>query len=181
MVFYSFSFNDVAFSFSNFQIAAVEINIEIGALTRAAGRSILKWHGESPRVGEASLQDAIAGGGLVLVNVRRHLYWKKARVVIDWSRHENSWNFLFRIAKAAKLYKTGLDGVAFTEGFEAKIPSMRSIKSRLVNLEGFPNAIANCIEPTGQKGTYRLELPVTTGLHLFEPEDEDRLRELGAT
>lgn|GEM_PF-2829440 len=157
--------------------AVVSIAIAVGLVTAADGKAILAEFGEAVPDAEGRLAQAIAEGGLVLVGVRREMYWKKVLVPIDWRRHGASWEFIYELAQKATS-GASLDALTLSAASEARIPGLRSIKSRLVNLKGFPTHLKNCIRRAGL-GTYLLELP-RGDVRVFTVLNTDELVELNS-
>lgn len=134
--------------------AIVAVCVATGFMSEEVGRALLKKYGETPMGDEASLEAAIAEGGLVFVEWPREVYWEKNRLDIDWSRLSQPWSFFLQLATLGNA-GLGLDVATFRGPESAHGSSLRSLKGRLVNLPGFPPDLKAHVKRAG-RGTYTL-------------------------
>ena len=105
------------------------------------GVAMLKRFGETPYVAPRDrgpdLDKAIEGGGLVLVDSRREVYWKTKLLVIDWFKQKQPWSFLFQLANKAQR-NSYLDALTFLGENHHNPKAIGGVKLRLVKLKGIP-------------------------------------------
>lgn len=154
--------------------AVVAVAIAIGFLDAGTGQALLRALGEDPDDPAAAVEAAVAGGGLVLVEVSRQVYWEGKLVEIDWGRHTTWWALLWELCRASK---AGAAADEYTlRGGSSKDPKfLTKHKYRLVTAAGFPLSLADLVVPAG-RGTYRLALP-SARIRVFERGAGDSVRE----
>lgn len=154
--------------------AVVDVGVRTNFLDADSGRVLLRVIGEEPDDPAAAVDVAVAGGGLVLVEVSRQVYWDGVLVEIDWGNHTAWWSLLWELARASK---AGAAADEYTlRGGSSKDPKfLTKQKSRMVRAGGFPPTLAELVVPAG-RGTYRLNLPPAR-IRVFERGAGDSLRE----
>jgi hypothetical protein len=105
---------------------------------------------------QSALDEAVAGGGLVLAISERKAYWEGKEIPADWSRHQSGWRFLKALVEKGRygipveprdVY--GVVAVAFST-----LPTVLSRLKRIV-----PPSLWKRIVPSREpKGGYRLNL-----------------------
>ncbi len=140
--------------------AAIGISVAIGEFHYLVGADLLKQFGETPYAPPSdrgpALEDAIEEGGLVIVEGLRDVYWKTNSLDIDWFKKKQSWSFLLQLASKA-LRNFPLAANEFLGDNCLKPDSIKTVKLRLVKLEGLPEDLKALIVPSGAR-QYRLNL-----------------------
>jgi len=154
--------------------AVVEVGVATGFLTADSGQALLRALGEEPNDPAEAVEMAISGGGLVVVEVSRQVYWEGTPVEIDWGVHTAWWSFLWELARASKA-GAAVDEYTLRGGSSRDPKFLTKQKSRVVKAAGFPPSLAVMVVPAG-RGTYRLDLP-RTRIRVFERGAGDAVRE----
>jgi hypothetical protein len=154
--------------------AVVAVAVATGFLDAGAGQALLRALGEEPDDPAAAVEMAVAGGGLVLVEVSRQAYWGGEPIEIDWGRHTARWSLLWELARASKA-GAAVDEYTLRGGSSTDPKFLTKQKSRMVKAGGFPPTLAELVVPAG-RGTYRLDLPPAR-IRVFERGAGDSLRE----
>jgi hypothetical protein len=154
--------------------AVVAVAVATGFLDAGTGQALLRALGEEPDDPAAAVEMAVAGGGLVLVEVSRQVYWEGAPVAIDWGNHTAWWSLLWELARASKA-GAAVDEYTLRGGSSKDPKFLTKQKSRMVKADGFPLTLADLVVPAG-RGTYRLDLPPAR-IRVFERGAGDALRE----
>lgn len=154
--------------------AVVDVGVRTGFLDADRGRELLRVIGEEPDDPQEAFEMAVAGGGLVLVEMWRQVYWERGLVEIDWGNHTAWWSFLWELARASKAGAT-VDEYTLRGGSSVDPKYLTKQKSRMIKADGFPQTLADLVVPNG-RGTYRLNL-VPARIRVFERGAGDSLRE----
>jgi hypothetical protein len=154
--------------------AVVDVAVAIGSLDPGTARALLRALGEEPDDPEEALARAVAGGGLVLVEVSRQVYWEGELVEIDWGNHGAWWSLLWELARASKA-GAAVDEYTLRGGSSKDPKYLTKQKSRMIKAGGLPVTLAELVVPAG-RGTYRLDLPPAR-IRVFERGAGDSLRE----
>ncbi|MFM8273059.1 MAG: hypothetical protein ACKODX_12095 [Gemmata sp.] len=154
--------------------AVVDVGVRIGFLDADSGRVLLRVIGEEPDDPQEALEMAVAGGGLVLVEVSRQVHWEKGLVELDWGNHTAWWSFLWELARASKA-GAAVDEYTLRGGSSKDPKYLTKQKSRMVKAGGLPPTLAALVVPAG-RGTYRLDLQPAR-IRVFERGAGDSLRE----
>ncbi len=110
------------------------------------------YDGGSP--GQEAVEEAIAAGGLVLVEASRECHWEGRRVPVDWRRNRKLWALLRELASKAQR------GAAVREHDLYPDSGTRSLMSTLVGRfrRKLPPSLRRLILPVRGERAYRLDL-----------------------
>ena len=97
------------------------------------------------------LQNVSKQHDLVLLEHPHRLYWKSQRVTLNWSETPKRWLFIMQLAVKAKQRQ-------LVESADLGRASLKDIKSRLGNADGFPLALHDLIISAEYPQTYKLNL-----------------------
>ncbi len=113
--------------------------------------------------GQTAVEEAVAGGGLVVVAGRQEVFWDGQRVAIDWGRYQQPWRLLVALARAAPRGRA----VGPVDLYDRVVSgsTMPNLFSRLGKL--LPPRLRREITPGDEPGTYRLR-PAAGRVHLFD-------------
>lgn len=126
--------------------AIIDVARELNLIDGLTERRLLGRTGEFSEDPEEALQQALQKADLILTDQPRAVYWHGKAIPIDWDRRPALWNFLWELCCRAKSGR-GVDYLDFPGDRKPSYPA--KTKSRLTNLSGFPQNLADLIEPTG--------------------------------
>lgn len=104
--------------------------------------------------GQSLLDEAVAGGGLVLTDPPA-AYWAGEAIECDWSRHSQCWKLLQKLAIRARLAAEVPEADLYSTS--ASLSTMANLASRLKAL--LPPGLRREIVPGLSPRSYRLKLP----------------------
>jgi hypothetical protein len=154
--------------------AVADLAFRIDLLSATDYQWILRELGQESDDTEAVIQQAIAAGGLVLVERPRAAYWAGDPIDVDWERRSALWNYFCELVDHSKAGRV-FDGAALRE-----IPAPGELakqKHRLSKEVGFPASLTALIVPAGL-GSQRIDLPPTR-IRIFRLTSIERLLEVG--
>jgi hypothetical protein len=152
--------------------AAVEVARKVGFITEETQESLLRAVGETSDDPELTIKKAIATCALVLTERHREAFWRRKKIAIDWAVRGKPWEFLWELSGHAKQGQP-LDLFDFEQ--RVKPGYIAKLKSRLLGLPGFPQALGAHIKPAG-RGAVKLDLP-PADIRLFKLDSVDILTE----
>jgi hypothetical protein len=109
---------------------------------------------------EAEIEDAIATGGLVVVEQAREVYWQMKFVDVQWNKHRKPWELMLRLAQTRGKGSVSEQDIYGQPMKESTFPNLRSDLGKLL-----PVSLDILIEP-GELKSYRLCLRYDQ-FHLF--------------
>jgi hypothetical protein len=152
--------------------AVIEIAQRLNFLTEADADWLLRELGEISDDADTCIQEAVASGGLVLVERPRGAYWECNLIEIAWDKQNAFWNLLITLAIHGK---AGLP-VDYTDfGEKNDQDYVSKLKSRLINRAKFPVSLSDRIVTAG-RNTQRLDL-APQQIRIFEIVTTEPLRE----
>jgi hypothetical protein len=151
--------------------AVVDVPHALGLITDGTWRWLLRELGEVHDDPEEALQAAVAGGGLVLVEHTRAVYWQGKELAVAWEKHSALWGFFWEVCRQAKAGQA----VDHTTLGSTDVSVVAKQKSRLLGTKGFPRALGDLIKPAGRY-TQKLDLP-REQIRIFETVVNETLRE----
>lgn len=154
--------------------AVIAVAVAIGFLDASTGQTLLRALGEEPNDPAEAVEMAVSGGGLVMVEVSRQVYWEGKPVEIDWGLHTAWWSLMWELARASKA-GAAVDEYTLRGGSSLDAKFLTKLKSRVVKAAGFPPSLAVLVVPAG-RGTYRLNL-LRARIRVFERGAGDTVRE----
>jgi len=152
--------------------AVVDVAAALDLITPETRRWLLRELGEVHADPDEAIAAAVATGGLVLVERPRTAYWAGADIPVEWQRRTALWDYLWKLAQCGK------SGCAIDPnelGAEGPPDAAVKLKSRLINLPGFPPDLAQHIH-RADRGAQRLDLPPQQ-IRLFEMSTLEVARE----
>jgi hypothetical protein len=152
--------------------AVVEVAHRLDFLTEQNERWLLRELGEIFDDPEEAVAAAVATESLVLTERPRRAWWNRRPIAVDWDVHSSLWNSFWELcqkAKAGQPIDRSIFGNHSHEDFVVKQ------KSRLRRTPGFPDDLADLINPCG-RGTQKLDLP-RSRIRIFQLITVERLEE----
>ena len=106
--------------------------------------------------------EAIASGGLVLIDATCQAYWQGREIRVDWNRYRKSWELLWKLATNARIASAVGNFDLYSEG----VPDSTFYNRWRRLKELIPAALHRHVVPGRERATYRLSLPIQQ-IHLF--------------
>jgi hypothetical protein len=153
--------------------ALVEVAVRCNLLDATTGEWLLREYGESPDEAHEVIEWAVADDGLVLVEEPRQVYWRGAKIEINWSGPPRFWDFMWTLARRSKV-GGAIDARAVGLEGSADPHPLKKLKHRVTKLLASANGLAETIESVG--GAYRLAIPAQE-IRIFEIGVGEMLRE----
>lgn len=152
--------------------AVVDVARALDLVSAKTQRWLLRELGERHDDPECTFAEALAAGGLVLVETPRAVYWEGRRVPIDWGRRNALWDFMWELARHAKK-GLPIDRETFSSARDDAV--VNKLKNYLLRQRGFPRSLAEHLVPVVP---HALRLDVEpTAIRLFEMEVSEMVRE----
>jgi hypothetical protein len=127
--------------------AVADVGLELGLIDERRHRWLLRAAGEVHDDAEAAIQQAVASGGLVLVERPRAVYWNCEAVPVDWDRHGALWDYFWELCRHAKAGRP-IDQMTFPAAADPAV--VTKYRHRLVAQRNFPRSLAARIQPAGR-------------------------------
>jgi hypothetical protein len=115
----------------------------------------------------SAIDEAVAGGGLVLIGQTREVFWERQPISKEWNRYSKPWELLWQLAAKARAGSAVGNFDLYRDGV-----SDSTIANRWLRLKAMlPGTLWKCVKPGWEKATYRLDLPINQ-VFLFQSRGE---------
>jgi hypothetical protein len=152
--------------------AALDIGLKCDLLSPEKHAWLLREIGAEEEDLPAAVRSAVQSSPLVLTERPRALFWQGQEIEVDWERLRIPWDYLWRLARAAK-HRGSINDKDFELSTQPR--NLVDWKHRLLEQEGFPQGIGDLIDV--EKGNHRLNLSPQM-IRLFENVPPDGPKEI---
>lgn len=154
--------------------ATLDVARVLGCVVDSKYRWLLERIGEAANDVDTIRKRIVPAFKLVLIDGKREIYWKGQEIKIDWAKAGAEWDYVFELARCAKI-GIPLNHEVFSEEFKSDYLSKK--KSKLTCRPEFPNDLGDLIKPVGSNEQVLDDSLPPQQIHIFEMQPDGTVRE----